>query len=289
MSVYTTILPWLTKTQKAKVRDLIENTIVKELRCRNWGDWANGTAQGGHHRLIVYDYKGLLLASGVLRYILGQYNTDLYYRGQRIDWPLLPSIFRTAKTKLDRTANIAWLGKALRHVKRAQFDFKGSSAEREALCQHYGLQTRWLDIIDNIHSALWFASYETKEVAKEISATPKRNHNLGYIYLMAAPKSKNNKYSVIKDLREKPSQWLRPHIQQAFVVRLKDEMAFSSKFDHLAIMTICVPIEMARKWSNIETITEQDMFPNESFDDGLRFWNRAKDALNTAGLAKPPK
>lgn len=288
MSVYDSFLPWLEKDQKSKIKDLIDKTIIKELKCRNWGDAANGTSSGGHQKIIIYDYKGLLLASGVLRYILNKFDTNLYYRGQRIDWPLVPSLFRFTKTKTEREENLKWLRKVMKEITKEKFDFNGTNLEREALCQHYGLQTRWLDVIDNIHSALWFSCYETASVADTIIKQPERNHNIGYIYLIASPQNKINNYVIVNDLRKKPSQWLRPHIQQAYVMKLKDELSYSSKFDHLTVMTLCVPIDLARRWSNIETITEHDMFPNESLDDGYRFWNRAKDKVEKKFPMKPP-
>ena len=39
----------------------------------------------------------------------------------------------------------------------AVFDPIGTDDEREALAQHYGLKTRFLDVVDNVQSALWFA------------------------------------------------------------------------------------------------------------------------------------
>ena len=92
---------------------------------------------------------------------------------------------------------------------RPHFDPRGTDDEREALCQHYGLRTRCIDLVDNIQTALWFA-YDRSFIKDD--REQRFDEDVGYVYVIAVPND-DTKVKII-DLREKPSNFLRPHTQQ---------------------------------------------------------------------------
>ena len=94
--------------------------------------------------------------SGIIRYALKDTTTKVFYRGQSQDWDVAPILYRNVKTKHDIIEADNWLFSIMACIKDI-FDPKGTEDEREALAQHYGLHTRWLDVIDHIQTALWFA------------------------------------------------------------------------------------------------------------------------------------
>lgn len=64
-------------------------SIEKNLSDLHWGIKAKGTSPGNHPRFYIMDYRGLALATGIIRYALYNDNaqTHIYYRGQRKDAP----------------------------------------------------------------------------------------------------------------------------------------------------------------------------------------------------------
>jgi hypothetical protein len=59
------------------------------------------------------DLRGLLLASGVLRYTLAPFGTSVFYRGQSKDWVAQVSLMRGASSRAETQARLKWLEQAL--------------------------------------------------------------------------------------------------------------------------------------------------------------------------------
>ncbi len=126
----------------------------------------NGTEKISDDMLHVYTPAGLIQASGYLKYELGKKKCGLVFRGQSdlFQKKLQPTLYRWIKRSQskrkaqDKLQNI---------IKKAEKDFgvdfkKYSDVEPQfvnPLLQHYGITTEWLDVVDNIWIALWFACY----------------------------------------------------------------------------------------------------------------------------------
>ena len=254
-------------------------TINTELTKRNWGIRAKGKSLGGAPRYYIIDYRGFALASGIIRYYYykndqnkndqnkNDQNTMIFYRGQRQDWELRPSLYRGCKVKEDIEKVTKWHQNALSIISK-YFDKSGDPEDREALAQHYGLRTRFIDIVDNIGTALWFAYDECQKEARQ-------NESVGYIQIIAAPKEGIE----IIDLRRKPSEWLRPHIQQALCLRATSPEKDLGKLSKLVVATFVVPCTNLRIWSNYDNIPRDYFYPNSELDQGAVYWEKAREAL----------
>lgn len=255
----------------------------QELEKRHWG----ALAPKGHWnvpRYYIFDLRGLFLACGLLRYHLREHAT-VFYRGQHDDWELVASLFRNLpKNSRESHAErrVEWLEGALDAAKG--FDPTGKPEEREALLQHYGLPTRWLDVVDNVQTAAWFA-YSAGDKQAEVDGKP------GFIALLACPNAPDNpKGAVAKwkslDLRTKPSEWLRPHVQQAWCIRHADpSVALTRKgsFQDLHVITFVVARQLLRQWSNFDAIGREVMFPDAA-DKGKMHWAKAQGELEKSKL-----
>lgn len=82
------------------------------------------------------------------------------YRGQRKEWPILPSLYR-GKAAVDRAEYELRLEALRRAVLRLRQQFDGvySTEELVAICQHYGVPTWLIDVSTDPWVALYFASF----------------------------------------------------------------------------------------------------------------------------------
>lgn len=174
------------------------------------------------------------------------------------------------KTSISRN----WKTRALEVISEEQFDFNGTNDEREALAQHYGLSTSFIDVVDHIQTALWFACDKLTE-----------NESVGYVYVLSIPREK----AKVIDLRNKPSKWLRPHTQQAFCFKMNKITELGKISGRYHIMTFVIPKDLLRRWSNYDAILKEYMYPPLSDDNGAQFWDKAEQRLRNAGLETNPE
>lgn len=173
---------WLTTDERRQLRDRIKNTISYELSKNRWGAVAPGSLDRIKHFYIT-DYRALTLAIGVIRYSLKGTNTKVFYRGQERDYSLIPSLYRSVNNEVEALNIEQKLDDALEML-RPHFDPRGTDDEREALCQHYGLRTRCIDLVDNIQTALWFA-YDRSFIKDD--REQRFDEDVGYVYVIAVP------------------------------------------------------------------------------------------------------
>ncbi len=157
----------------------------------------------------------------------GPRRTRVYLRGQDC-WggSVTPSLFREAPTAQERKsrwdAYQAFLG-ALPSV------VPGTRVKRQnfgAVLQHYGFRTPWLDVVDDIHAAVWFALHNRHErsglVCYQRSGAPS-----GCVLVLAAPKGVH-----VQDLRsDHSSRNTRCHVQQGFSLAMQSDEAGESCAD----------------------------------------------------------
>ena len=268
---------WLTEEKRDELTDRVNKTIAYELDKNRWGALAPGQADGITHYYIT-DFRALNLAAGIIRYTLKNTGTRVYYRGQERDYPLIPSLYRFVKSGPDAENAEKKLEQILSVIK-PYFDPSGTDDEREALCQHYGLHTRCLDIVDNIQTALWFA-YDRTYVNN--GREQRFDEDVGYINVIAVPDDASK--VLIIDLREKPSKFLRPHTQQAFIMKTSEPRKDLGKLSGYHVATFIIPRSLLRLWSNYENIPANYMYPNSVTDAGLRYWEKAVEEVKKAGL-----
>lgn len=264
-------LPWLTKKQKDDLIKIINDTLIDNLRVRHWGNISDHSSD--ETSILITDYRGLMLAIGTLKYTLNKMNTSILYRGQTKDYELKPSIYRNCKTKSDFEKNEKWLDSVI-STARTYFDPIGTDDEREALLQHYGCKTRWLDVVDHIQTALWFAAH-TKRDVEGVNC----DDSVGFVYIVAYP-TINNTFTVVKDLRLKPADWMRPHIQQGFSIRSYDTKKYGRSLKHLRVATFIIPRELLFLWANMGFLNEAYIYPGVAFDKALYYWEKTKEDLN---------
>lgn len=167
----------------------------------------------------------------------------------------------------------------------------------EPLFQHYGISTTWLDVVDNIWVALWFACHRCFSNYKPLITFSKRpcwyreNANIKkkevffqekycYIFLLSVPlygeSLHSGHYSTAKaeiiDLRYcVPSFYLRPHTQHGLVMRVKTKKGNASiDFKESVEAVIRIDLSNALEWIGKDLLlTTRNLFPPPHIDTGL--------------------
>jgi hypothetical protein len=271
----------------------LRTTASRELESRYWGSALGGSTKYGLPRFLLTDLRGIALLTGLIRYYLIQTDSVMFYRGQTEDWQLIPSVFRGTTTNPERKEAFDWLAGVMKDLPR-YFDVNDPFNDpflREALAQHYGLPTTWIDVVDHIQTAAWFAYDSSKAIPGRDLVTGNRDDAVGYIYLLASQVAPDGSRFKWRDLRVKPSNWLRPHVQQAFVLRRSNPLAYSGSLEEVHVTTIVVPRPLLQGWSNYDVMPPSLMYPGDGMDRGLQYWNRAAHQLETRHNHRllPPK
>ena len=260
------------KELQSKIANICDIAITRHC----WGAKISNSPNGNMPRFLITDYRALATITGIVRYHVYRENLQeqIFYRGQRDEWPLKPSLYRFCDNKEKVELAEQWREKVLEIVKEENFDFEGSDDAREAMAQHYGLATSFIDVVDHIQTALWFAYDGMTE-----------KENVGFIYIVSVPQDK----ATVIDLRNKPSKWLRPHTQQAFCFRMNEAKEFGRISERYHIMTLVIPKDLLRLWSNYDVVKHEYIYPPNSFDDGITFWRKAENRLKEEGLGIKPE
>lgn len=199
--------------------------------------------------------------------------TDLY------NGELIPSLYR-GRTKLEAITT-----KYNKRMNKLKVDIDSfSQYDRfvlEPLLQHYGVKTTYLDLVDNVWVALWFALHQTKSESinsHEYIYYFNNTNKYSYILLVATDainvSDKNGVYegetTRLVDLRKAlPSYFLRPHAQHAYMLKKKGKV--ESDYSDLIIGIAKIPTELGFKWiGTSEFLTVSSLFPAAYFDSGYK-------------------
>lgn len=234
---------------------------------------------------------------------------NVFYRGEcKLHEALKPSLFRNAKNVDKPTERISQLIQKIiddPHLKRElKVDGQAFDVARhkvEGLLQHYGIPTRFIDVVDNHWIALWMGLNRAGKV-KQLSqyyhytertipfvelaknATINDEDLFQYVLLIAVPFSERRVLNGIQtssdyievDLRQAlPSIFLRPHAQHGLVLRRKvhnDDLCKGTDAYDMApsvIGIIKIRIDRVHEWIGTgELLTQNNLFPPPAYDYG---------------------
>lgn len=247
----------------------------------------NETEYNGRIELLhLNEPADLIRAIGKLHYLCAKEGYRVLFRGQTnlYSGSLLPSLFRDgsnassqAEVHKREDALESYLRTAWKVEKREKYT---DNSCLEPLLQHYGLRTRWLDVVDTIWPALWFATHTISFDSSELVSAAPSESEFAYIICLSfkpSPGVQVVKSSVIQgedchfvDLRTAVnSVFVRPHCQHGCLIR------GTSGHDYWPLVqdVIRIPTRPALKWLGDGGMLRQSfMFPERDF--GLRTLKR---------------
>src|SRR5215210_2481749 len=119
--------------------------------------------------LHVTSPHALTQAAGYLKHVLAKDSAkNVFYRGQtQCHVRLPPSLFRKIGSRAAQDKRIEALKRLVAHTRRTSGLLTAFPEEMtEPLLQHYGIRTSWIDLVDNVWVALWFACYRAYPAGK---------------------------------------------------------------------------------------------------------------------------
>lgn len=218
---------------------------------------------------------------------------------------MIPSIFRECK----HTASKAKKLNELLHLIHADDRLEGELKLRdtdpekqdikiEGMLQHYGVPTRFIDVVDNHWIALWMGLYKIQTLKRinqyyhyqkrelplsEMLCGSKTSADMlyQYILLIAIPDERVNNRDGIEimdnvitvDLRKAlPSMFLRPHAQHGLVLRNRGKDGNNVTFydvSNRVIGILKIRIDRTDEWlGNGQLLTQENLFPSPGYDYG---------------------
>ena len=235
----------------------------------------------------------LIQAAGYLKYTLAKTNGQgVFFRGQTKLYPALsPTLLRNVKDGPPTVRRRKLLSDLLDEIKATKSAMRAVPPEcHEPLLQHYGIRTTWLDVVDNIWIALWFACHNARAVGwpEEYLHFEKRipshrgDEEYAYVMLLASaytnpvagqPGHYRDERTETMDLRiAVPSQFVRPHAQHGILVRRLSKNGLPVSDNRpLHVGTIRVRLAAALDWlGDASTLTSHSLFPPAYYDSGYR-------------------
>ena len=229
------------------------------------------------------------------------------YRGQnRLYGSLTPSLMRGKKYSDKCLHNLKSLVNKimLDSLLNKQFNLPaGCNSNRsviEGALQHYGISTRFIDLVDNHWTALWMSLYEPETIKSKETYTHYKSRYLdnydllsniargdndpigfGYLLMVCVPEIKSpmenglyrgSGFELIDLRRSLPSIFLRPHAQHAYVLRRRGPDDNNPNYYDVASQLIGIAkirLDYIAKWlGNGGLLTQNNLFPQPCFDPG---------------------
>ena len=200
----------------------------------------------------------------------GNEGRRVYLRGQTSPpTEMLPSLFRDCDGHPSRRASF---GAYRAFVQRLPEKVTGNRFTRQnfgAVLQHYGFRTPWLDVLDDVHAAIWFALHARRLIKGQVEYQ-RTSCDAGWLLLLSVPPPPEVE---CQDLREtQSSRNVRCHVQQGYslAMQLDDgDPAPQQDFAPMVVGRVRVPND--ERWHLRGFRASQGyLFPGETVDDTYR-------------------
>jgi hypothetical protein len=262
--------------------------LLKRQKFEN-SEWM--TSSDKHEFLLARSPHTLIQAAGYLKYIYARDQSQgVYFRGQgELYGTLSPSLYRGIKLQGARDKREADLKLVPDRVRKSAGIFSGfGEYAHEPLLQHYGISTTWVDLVDNVWIALWFAcnraiiSGTLKDHMHFEERTRSSSDQFVYVLFVAADIGRRNRTkpgfffgpnTELVDLRMAvPSVFLRPHSQHALLFRRAASGLTGRATDYRGQIcgVIGVELSMALEWlGHGKMVNAHSLFPPPCYDHGF--------------------
>jgi len=142
---------------------------------------------------------------------------SVFLRGQnQRHLTMVPSLFRSSSSLRLPTQRWAAYRKFLQQLPACVQGTRFTRRNLGAVLQHYGFRTPWLDVVDDLHAAIWFALHQCESVGPRCvyRRTPDA---YGWVVVIAVPPTGH-----VQNLREEQSSRnTRCNVQQGYSLAMQ--------------------------------------------------------------------
>jgi hypothetical protein len=204
-------------------------------------------------------------------------NSKVFFRGQVRNYDLIPSLFRDFKSVATDNDRINRRYKAYQKlVEKTPSLYNADRFKNEnlsAIFQHYGIKTPWIDLVDNIFVAIWFATNRFVIDDSGLAKCERSDETHGWIYYFQV--TDDIEYY---DLREQHSSLsLRLHTQHGISATRKDANWNINNRNMNSYIVAVVKFPVTNDWLLCDRLFNTEfMFPNERFDNTYKYLKKDK-------------
>ncbi len=260
------------------------------------------TDDSGIEVLHADEPHALVMAAGYLKFNLAKIQGEgIYFRGQRkLYGTLTPTLYRGLTLQKAQDKKHRAVSDLINKFRASGSIFQSfGEYAHEPLLQHYGISTTWIDLVDNVWIALWFACHRALGIGRldEFMHFEKRLPDSiekhAYILLVAADISRRSRKkpgyyfgdkTELVDLRmAAPSVFLRPHAQHGLLFR-KMGVEGGRPLDYSDQIRGIIRVDLAKAvdWlGSGKMVNTHSLFPPPYYDNGYQI-------LLTCGVAGEP-
>ena len=247
--------------------------------------------ESGIDVLQAEEPHALVMAAGYLKFSMARSKSEgIYFRGQRkLYGTLPPTLYRGLTYQKAQDKKNQALSTLINEFKASGgiFSTFGEYAH-EPLLQHYGISTTWIDLVDNLWVALWFACHRAMSIGKLGEYThfekrlPSEVEKYAYVMLIGVDIQRRSQAkpgyffgdnTELVDLRmAAPSIFLRPHAQHGLLFRIKGGVGGRPiDYSKQVRATIRVELGKALDWlGSGKMVNTHSLFPPPFYDNGYK-------------------
>lgn len=189
----------------------------------------------------------------------------MFLRGQhQRHSTMVPSLFRPPALGL-RTQRWAAYRDFLEQLPALVRGTRFTKRNFGAVLQHYGFRTPWLDVVDDLNTAIWFALHQSESVESECVYRPTTGA-FGWVLVIAVPHGGH-----VQNLREDHSSMnSRCNVQQGYSLAMQyddaDEPRVEQDFISSVVGTVRIPNNERWQLRGFRS-SEAFFFPSSNHDN----------------------
>ena len=244
----------------------------------------------GSDVLHVKTPHALVQAAGYLKHMAKPWERVLFRGQDSLYGSLRPGLYRGIKYQKAQSNRHTKINAIVDIFSKSSGIFcKIPIYAHEALLQHYGIQTTWLDIVDNVWVATWFAVHSAHSAGRHSKflhfdeRKPTGGDNFGYILLIKLDENRQlspRKGMIVGTVTETvdlriavPSIFLRPHAQHGLLFRKIANRDHGRELDYSSTVQGIIRFDLqdGLDWLGQGSMHSiRSLFPPPYFDQGYR-------------------
>ena len=99
---------------------------------------------------------------------------------------MVPGLFRPPTNLIEPKRLVAAETRLEKQVRQRVKLGRFKNPQLAALLQHYGYRTTWLDVVDNLWTAIWFATNSIEPADNRLRCATHRPKGTGWLYFLVA-------------------------------------------------------------------------------------------------------